>query len=396
MNTDAPSPAVVRSAKIAVICFIFALLAGAVVVILARIAAAADLAESTAAHRRQFVTVIEARSRDDAEPLTLPGTLQGGIESTIYARTSGYVVRRLADIGSEIKKGQLLAEISAPEVDQQLSQAIAAREQAASSLALAKSTAERWQSLRKRDAVTQQDLDERESAFRQAQANYDAARANAARLQQLLGFTQVVAPFDGVVTRRNVDVGDLIDGGNGATGRALFSVAQVDPLRLYVYVPQAYAHRVKVGDPVKIEVAEQAEANFSGVVARTARAIDTATRTMQVEVRVPNPEGALIAGSYVQVKLPIAGAPGAVVVPTDVLLFRPEGTRIAVVEGGDRVRLVTVKLGTDYGDRVEVVGGLGSGARLISHPADSLSDGDLVVVANPPGVEATPPVGGAR
>jgi len=381
MNTDSATPPVVRSAKLAAIGFLVVLLGGAVAVILLRISAAAALAESTAAHRRQFVSVIEAKPRADAASLTLPGTLQGGIESTIYARTSGYVVRWLKDIGGEVKKGGLLAEISAPEVDQQLSQAIAAGEQAEASLALAKSTAERWQSLRKRDAVTQQDLDERESALRQAQANYDAAQANTARLRQLLGFTRVVAPFDGVVTRRNIDVGDLIDGGNGATGRALFSVAQVDPLRLYVYVPQADAHRIKVGDPVKIEIAEQSDTDFSGVVARTARAIDVATRTMQVEVRVPNPKGALIAGSYVQVKLPLAGVPGAVVVPTDVLLFRPEGTRIAVVDGSEHVHLQAVKLGTDYGDRVEVVSGLASGARMISHPADSLGDGDLVVVA---------------
>jgi RND family efflux transporter MFP subunit len=176
----------------------------------------------------------------------------------------------------------------------------------------------------------------------------------------------------------------------------MFSVAQVDPLRLYVYVPQAYAHRIKVGDPVTIEVAERSGANFNGVVARTARAIDTATRTMQIEIRVPNPGDALIAGAYVQVRLPVAGAPGAVIVPTDVLLFRPEGTRVAVVDGKGRVRLVTVKLGTDFGDRVEVLSGLPPGARLISHPADSLSDGDPVVVTAAAPGEAAPEAGSAR
>jgi RND family efflux transporter MFP subunit len=380
MNTDVTTSPLVRSAKIAVVFFLATLLAGAVAVIASRTLAATALAESTTAHMQQYVTVIEAQSRDTDEPLSLPGTLQGGIESTLYARSSGYVLRWLKDIGSEVKKGDTLAEISAPEVEQQLSQAVAARDLAASSLSLAKSTAERWQSLRKRDAVTQQDLDERESAARQAQANYDSSQANVARLQRLLGFTKVVAPFDGVVTRRNIDVGDLIDGGNGVTGRALFSIAQVDPLRLYVYVPQAYAHRIRVGDPVKIEVPGQVDLNLSGVIARSARAIDTVTRTMQVEVRIPNPNGALIAGSYVQVRLPVAAGPGAVVVPTDVLLFRPEGTRIAVVDAKGQVRLVSVKLGTDYGDRVEVLGGLQPGARLISHPADSLSDGDVVVV----------------
>jgi RND family efflux transporter MFP subunit len=393
MNIDTQNRRIIRSARLAVLVFVAALLAGAVVVITMRVFAATALAESTAAHMRQYVNVIDVRARDGDEPLTLPGTLQGGIETTLYARTSGYVVRWLKDIGGEVKRGELLAEISAPELGQQLSQAIAARDQSAASLALAKSTAERWESLRKRDAVTQQELDERQSAFHQAQANDAAARANVARLQQLLGFTKIVAPFDGVVTRRNIDVGDLIDGGSGVTGRALFSLAQVDPLRLYVYVPQAYAHRIKLGDPVKIDVAGQTEVSFSGVVARTARAIDSVTRTMQVEIRVPNPGGKLIAGSYAQVRLPVAGTPGALVVPTDVLLFRPEGTRVAVVAANGRVSLVTVKLGTDFGDRVEVLQGLEAGQQLISHPPDSLSDGDVVVVNASSAGAATPAPG---
>jgi RND family efflux transporter MFP subunit len=259
-------------------------------------------------------------------------------------------------------------------------------------LNLAKSTAERWQSLRQKDAVTQQDLDERLSNFRQAQANYDAADANVSRLEHLLSYTKVVAPFDGVVTRRGIDVGDLIDGTSGATGRAMFSVAQVDPLRLYVYVPQAYAHRIQVGDPVRIQLAERAGLDFAGVVARTARAIDTTTRTMQVEIRVPNPKGELLAGAFVQVLLPVAGASDDLVVPTDVLLFRPEGARVAVVDGDGRVQLTTVRLGTDYGDRVEIHSGLKPGARLISHPADSLSDGDHVLIVPD---ESAPPAGSA-
>lgn len=357
------------------------LLFGAVAVIVVRGRQANALAAATEIHARQYVTTIEARLRGDAQRLTLPGTLQGGIESTIYARTSGYVLRWTKDIGSAVKKGELMAQISAPEVDQQLSQAIAARSQAAENLSLAKSTAERWEGLRQKDAVTQQDLDERRSAYTQAQANFAAADANVHRLQQLQGFANVAAPFDGVVTRRNIDVGDLIDGGNGNTGRALFSVAQVDPLRLYVYVPQAYAHRIKIGDPVAIELAERSGEKFTGVIARTARAIDAATRTMQVEIRVPNENGALIAGSYVQVVLPIAAAASTVVVPTDVLLFRPEGTRVASVDAHGRVHLTTVKLGTDYGDAVEILSGVVAGARLISHPADSLSDGDAVVAS---------------
>jgi RND family efflux transporter MFP subunit len=282
-----------------------------------------------------------------------------------------------------VKKGDLLAEITAPEIDQELSQAVSTRAQAAASAELAKSTADRWQALRKKDAVTQQDLDERLSAYNQAAANLAAAQANVGRLQKLQGFNQVVAPFDGVVTRRNIDVGDLVNAGNGGTGQALFAVAQVDPLRLYVYVPQVYAPEIKVGAQVSVTLAERSGKTYQGTVARTARAIDTATRTMQVEIRVPNPTGALIAGSYVQVTLPVSVDAEALVVPTNVLLFRPEGSRIALVDSGGRVHLAPVKLGTDFGTRVEVLSGLAVTDRMVLNPPDSLADGDVVTLATP-------------
>ncbi len=293
-------------------------------------------------------------------------------------------MRWVKDIGSSVKKGELLAEITAPEIDQELSQAKSARTQAAAGASLAKSTADRWLALRQKDAVTQQDLDERESAFRQAAANLAAADANVGRLQNLRGFNRVVAPFDGVVTRRNVDVGDLVNSGNGGTGQALFAVAQVNPLRLYVYVPQVYARQIKIGDPVTVTLPEGVGQDFRGSIARTARAIDAATRTMQVEIEVPNPAGALISGSYVQVSLPIDVDSRALVVPTNVLLFRPEGTRVALVDSGGRVHLVPVKLGTDFGTEVEVLSGLNHSDRIIVNPADSLADGDVVTLPAPP------------
>ena len=191
----------------------------------------------------------------------------------------------------------------------------------------------------------------------------------------------MVAPFDGVVTRRNVDVGDLINAGNGGAGQALFTVAQFDPLRLYVYVPQAYANQVKIGDAVSVALADRADEQYQGSVARTARAIDTATRTMQVEIRVPNPNGTLIAGSYVQATLPINVDAQALVVPTNVLLFRPDGTRVALVDDAGRVHLALVKLGTDFGDRVQVLSGLKASDRVVLNPADSLADGDVVTPA---------------
>jgi RND family efflux transporter MFP subunit len=181
-----------------------------------------------------------------------------------------------------------------------------------------------------------------------------------------------------------VDVGDLVNAGNGGIGQALFAVAQVDPLRLYVYVPQAYAGQINVGDSVTVRLAERGGEQYRGSVARTARAIDTATRTMQVEIRIPNPGNTLITGSYVQVTLPINVDAHALVVPTNVLLFRSDGTRIALVDSGGRVHLALVKLGTDFGTSVEVLSGLNAGDRLIVNPADSLADGDVVTLPAEP------------
>jgi RND family efflux transporter MFP subunit len=385
--SEAESSAVLKRAKFIVGGIVGALLVGGVIVLVLRSFQARALQASTSVHAKQYVTTILPESGEGGQPLTLPGTLLGVIESTVYARSNGYIVHWFKDIGSSVKKGEPLALITAPEIDQELSQAVSAREQAAASASLAKSTADRWQALRQKDAVTQQDLDERQSTYNQAAASLAAADANVGRLQKLQGFNSVVAPFDGVVTRRNIDVGDLVNAGNGGTGQALFAVAQVDPLRLYVYVPQVYARQVNIGDAVTVTMAERAGEEYRGAVARTARAIDTATRTMQVEIRVPNPTNALIAGSYVQVTLPINVDSRALVVPTNVLLFRPDGTRVALVDSGGRVHLTLVKLGTDFGTSVQVLSGLNATDRIVLNPADSLADGDVVTLAAPPAGE---------
>ena len=379
---DAQSPKVVRRAKFAATVIVAMLLAGAIAVLLLRSFHARALERVTELHAKQYVATTTPKANSEGLPVTLPGTLQGAIEATLYPRSSGYIVRWTKDIGASVKKGDLLAEIAAPEIDQQLKQAEATRAQTAAGEALAKSTAARWQSLREKDAVTQQDLDERLSTYKQAQSDLAAAAANVSRLRSMQGFNRVVAPFDGVVTRRNIDVGDLVDAGNSGTGRALFSVAQIDPLRLYVYVPQAYANQVKVGDAVTVTLTERVGELYQGTIARTARAIDTLTRTMQVEIRVPNPQGALIAGSYVQVLLPIKGDNTGLVVPTNALLFRPAGSYVAVVDGQGHVRLSLVKLGTDFGTAVEVLSGLSSSDRIVINPADSLADGDVVTATD--------------
>jgi len=378
--SDAVTSTLLRRAKIVVVALVAILLVGAIIVLVNRSIQARALQSSTSAHAVQYVTTTRPVSGGDGMPVTLPGTLQGVIESTVYARSSGYLVRWTKDIGSSVKKGELLAEINAPEVDQQLNQAEAARAQSASNEALAKSTAERWQSLRQKDAVTQQELDERLSAYKQAQADLSAAEANVSRLRSLQGFNRVVAPFDGVLTRRNVDVGDLINAGNGGAGQALFSLAQIDPLRLYVYVPQVYAGQVKIGDAVTVTLAERAGEPYRGTIARTARAIDPVSRTLQVEIRVPNPRDELLSGAYVQAELPIKGDHAAMVVPTNVLLFRPDGPRVAVVDAGGHVRLAEVKLGTDFGTSVEVLTGLDRDNLIIVNPTDSLADGDVVTL----------------
>jgi RND family efflux transporter MFP subunit len=312
-----------------------------------------------------------------ANVVSLPGTLQGFVQAPIGARATGYLRRWTHDIGTHVEKGELLAEIDSPELDQQLSQAIAARQQAAASLSLAKSTVERWEALRKKDVVAQQELDEKRSTDAQAKANLAAFDANVERLRELEAFKRVVAPFPGVITRRNVDVGDLIDTN---TGRALFVLTQTDPLRVYVNVPQAYAHLVKAGQQVIVTQAEISGRKFQGRVERTSGAIDTATRTMQVEVALPNRDGALLPGAYVQVQLPLA-ASGDMLLNANAVLFRSEGVRVASVDDAGKVKLLPVRLGRNYGDRIEVLEGLKGNERLVLNPPDSLADGDVVTVA---------------
>ena len=347
--------------------------------VFSRISNARTLEAQVAERNKQYVRVTQAKSGVESQTVVLPGTLQGYVQAPISARASGYLKKWYKDIGSRVKQGDLLAEIETPEIDQQLSQAIAARQQAASSLSLAESTRERWEALRKREAVSQQELDEKRSADAQAKANLAAADANVERLKQMKAFNRVTAPFAGVITKRNVDVGDLIDAGGGA-GRALFVLAQTDPLRVYVNVPQSYAHLVKAGQEVKVTQQELRGQNFKGEIMRTAGAIDMQTRTMQIEVTLGNKDGLLLPGAYVQVSLPLAGT-GALTVPTNVLLFRGEGPRIAVVGPDGKVQLRAVKIGRNYGAQLEILDGIAQSDNIVLNPPDSLKDGDAVVIS---------------
>lgn len=374
---------IVRSTRIAVLVVLALLAIGAARTVYVRTANARALEAGTTERATQYVKTALPQTAGTGQTLALPGTLQGFTQSPISARASGYLKRWTKDIGSRVEKGELLAEIETPEIDQQLSQAVAARQQAAAALELAKSTVARWEALRTKDVVSQQDLDERRGALAQATANLAAADANVQRLRQTEGFKRVLAPFAGVITRRNVDVGDLIDAGAGNGGRALFQLAQTDPLRVYINVPQAYAQLVKEGQPVVVTQSELRGQSFKGQVARTSGAIDSTTRMMQVEVALPNREGVLLPGAYVQVSLPLT-ASRALSIPANALLFRAEGTRVAVVDAEGKVRLRGVSLGRNYGETVEVIDGISAADRLVLNPSDSLAEGDLVTVAKEP------------
>ncbi len=378
---------VVRRLQITAIVTLLLLGLGAGRTIWARAAHAQTLQATSAEQGQLFVKVTTVQRGDKGQVLALPGTLQGQVQAPISARAAGYLKRWTKDIGATVKQGEMLAEIDSPEIDQQLSQAVAAREQAASTLALARSTATRWEGLRQQDVVSQQDLDEKRSAVTQQQANLAAAEANVQRLRQLEAFKRVVAPFAGVVTRRNVDVGDLID-----ASRVLYTLAQVDTLRVYVNVPQSVAQRVKPGLAVVVTQAELRGQRFAGQVVRTAGAIDTATRTLQVEVALPNADGRLLAGAYVQVALPLPGG-AALRVPTNALLIRGEGTLVAVVDAQGKVQLRKIAVGRNYGPDFEVLDGLADGERLVLNPPDGLADGQTVVVV--PSAPTPPAASGA-
>ncbi len=374
---------IIHRAKMTAFVIVALLVFGGVITIGVKTLHNRNLANATEENSHVYVTTMHALSDSHGKGITLPSTLQGMIEAPIYARATGYVVRWNKDIGSRVAEGEELAVLDTPEVDAQLAQAMATRAQQASSLELAKSTAERWEDLRKKDAVTQQDLDEKRSAYVQARANLAAADAETTRLKKLEHFKRVLAPFSGVLTRRDVEVGDLIDAGNGGAGRALFTMAKVDPIRLYVYVPQAYAARIKIGDAVSVSQVDHPDQVSPGKVKHIAGAIDAATRTLQVEINLPNPDNKLLAGSYVQVKLIDVGGAGTLQVPSNVLLFRPEGTQVAVVDASGKVKLHTVKIGHDYGDSVEILSGITKDDNFILNPADSLSDNDVVIVSKP-------------
>jgi RND family efflux transporter MFP subunit len=324
-----------------------------------------------------IVSVIHASEGAASQEIVLPGTIQPFTDAPIYARTSGYLRKWYADIGAHVRAGQLLADIDTPEVDRQLDQARADLATAEANANLARTTAERYRDLIKTDSVSRQDLDNANGALEARETAIASARANVNRLEELHGFATIEAPFDGVVTARNVDIGALV---TSASGKELFHIASVQKLRVYVNVPEAFSRAATPGLNVDLTLAEFPSRHFVGTLVRTSEAIEVASRTLLTEIDVDNKAGDLLPGSYVQAHLKLAAAETATKLPVNALIFGTDGLRVAKVVGGKAV-LSPVTLGRDYGDSVEVLSGLSTTDDVIVNPPDSLVSGTEVRVA---------------
>jgi len=341
----------------------------------------AELRELAADTERQAVpkvAVIHPTAEAPHEDLVLPGTLQAYVESPIYARTNGYLKQWYHDIGSRVRKGERLAELETPEVDQQLAQARADLATARANERLAEVTARRLLEALKTNAVSRQEADTAQGDLEAKKAAAESAAANVRRLAETESFKHILAPFDGVVTRRNVDLGTLVNAGNGGQSQQLFSLAQTDPIRVYVSVPERYAPSIRAGAGARLVLAEYPGREFQGQVVRSAEAIDPGTRTLLTEVNVANKDGVLLPGGYAQVHLEVKTMGERLQVPVNALLFRSEGLRVVVVDSDHRAHLRPLTIGRDYGVALEVLDGLRPDDWIVLNPADSLEDGQQV------------------
>jgi RND family efflux transporter MFP subunit len=371
--------------KLVLVAGAFALCVAAVVFlgIRSRVEADSRLKLATDQAAVPTVQVIHPKPGAPAEEIVLPGSTIAFTDTPIYARTNGYLKRWYFDIGARVKSGQLLAVIETPEIDQQLQQARADLETAQANLQLAKITSDRWQALVKSGSVSKQETDQAVSNLAAMKAVVDASAANVGRLEQLQSFERVYAPFDGVITQRNTDVGDLIDAGASAQPQQLFHMDAISVLRVYVPVPEVYAPAARAGASPSLTLDEYPGETFQGKLVRTSDAIDASTRTLLVEVDVENPTGKLLPGAYVFVHLKLPTGIPSVTIPVGALLFRREGLQVGVVRNG-QAELVAVKIGRDYGSTVEIVSGLQASDLVIQAPADSLVSGTPVEVSQQP------------
>ena len=352
-----------------------------------RVMARTTLRQQTAADATLIVMTVAPTRSASGEELVLPGTVQAFTEAPIYARTNGYLKSWLVDIGSTVKKGQLLAEIDTPEVDQQLAQAIADLGTASANEALSNTTNTRWKELLTTESVSKQDADEKAGDAAAKKAITESAAANVSRLRQLESFKRVVAPFDGIITARNTDIGALINAGESA-GSELFRLADTHKLRIYVQVPEPYAAAAKPGLEAELKFSEQAGKGYAATAVRSANALDPVLRTLQVELELDNAQHELFPGAYAEVHFKLAGNASSVRLPANTVLFRAPGPQVATVDAQHRIQLKSIVQGRDFGGTIEVLSGLSADDAVVVNPPDSIIDGVTVRVAAPPSIQA--------
>src|ERR1700736_2242594 len=353
----------------------------AVVTAYARHSSNKNLAATTNTLAAQNVNVIHPELGTAVRDLTVPGTVQAFSESPVYARVSGYLRAWNADIGAHVRKGQLLAVIEAPEGDQELSHARALLSQAQANVQLATVNAGRYRDLIQSNSVSQQEVDNNNQNLNSQTANVQAATAEVGRLEQMQSFEKIYAPFDGVITARKTEVGDLINAGNSGTGAELFRISNIATMRVYVNVPEVYSEPIAPGVKSTMEVASLANRQFTGAVARTSHAIGVNSRTLLTEVDVPNPKGELFPGAYAQVHFHLSLKTVPLVLPGNTILFQAPGPQVGVVNSQNHVELRSVTLGRDFGNRVEILSGISQPDAVIANPPDYLVDGMTVAVA---------------
>jgi RND family efflux transporter MFP subunit len=345
-----------------------------------RVEAESNLQHATEAAAIEDVSVVCPKAAAPIDEVVLPGATQPFVNSPIYARTNGYLVKWFYDIGAKVKQGDLLAVIDTPELDKQLQQARADLETAKSNLALSKTTAERWQGLVKTRSVSQQSTDQAVDNLGATQASVDSNAANVSRLEDLVSFEKVYAPFGGVITVRNTDTGWLINAGAGSPSAELFQLAQTSTLRIFVAVPEVYSRAARIGATATLTLDEYPSETFRGKITRTSQSIDMASRTLNTEIDVDNPSGQLLPGAYVHVHLKLPSQTRFATIPANTLLFRSEGLRVGVVRNG-HAELIPITIGVDYGATVQITSGLTLEDQVIVSPSDSLISGAPVQIA---------------
>jgi RND family efflux transporter MFP subunit len=349
--------------------------------IAARTKDAATLVRETQEMAVPSVLVIHPKRASNSQEVVLPANIQAYTDAPIYARTNGYLKRWLVDIGAHVKAGQLLAEIDTPEVDQQLQQARADLNTAQANYHLAQITATRYQGLLQTDAISKQEVDNAVGDFEARKAMVASAQSNVKRLEETQSFQKIYAPFDGVITARKVDIGALINSGNGGVAQELFHIAQIRRLRVYVNVPQTYSRAAKPGLTADVTLAEFPGRRFQGKLVRTSESIDPASRSLLVEIDVNNPTGEILPGAFAEAHLKLPAGISTFTLPVNTLIFRTQGLQVASITGGNHVNLIPITLGRDFGNEVEVVAGLKGDESVVLNPPDSLVNGETVRIS---------------